>query len=625
MRHLFLTLFFVMSVFTSQAQAQSQQEGSSPQPDRSALLPDIDPQDIEIRGDFRARFAGIARQPILGFSPNPRVFRIDPNRMPFMETPEEVVASVPLSELEPQLGPPRVFMEYPSESNIFGYIGLGNYVSPEAAIAFRTGSGSATRVSGMLNWQSSEGVARQLDGNDFALPGNDFAPEYNTSFRFFNGNIDLFSQRTPTSGITASLRGRSDFTNLTTSLYSPSTAFNPRNTERKTSLDEAGISVGWINQRSVFDRFSADISYDGTFMDSEASGTAWVEGGASPINSEFDFTEHRAKLSLARSWAGSRIGDVFSTELNLDGALYNRKWDETVFESSMGSDIDEQWGIGEASFVWRRELTSGNRISAGLRFFTAYDDVQDAVVMAYPYLGWQLRNAGPLSITAEISGEISNPGLSEMATGNRTTWFADQLLNERMVYGNIRAQYSLFQDFEIYGGFLASYTLRPHMYTSIGWANPEYLLLIRPSAGITYHLSPKLLSIYADVRFNITEIEEFRASDGATYTEFTGMERYRVTAGLRSTPFQNAVFRVWADYLGPRYHTNARFDRGQIFASQADGFGDTLLMHVQAEYRISGLVGFYVKAVNLLNNEYRLWENYDERPLQIYGGVTFNF
>ena len=52
-------------------------------PTPGSLLPDIDPQDIEIRGEFSARFPGIMRQPILGFSPRPRVFQIDPNRMPF--------------------------------------------------------------------------------------------------------------------------------------------------------------------------------------------------------------------------------------------------------------------------------------------------------------------------------------------------------------------------------------------------------------------------------------------------------------------------------------------------------------------------------------------------------------
>ena len=66
------------------------------------LLPEIDPQDIEIRGDFTARFTGITRQPILGFSPTPRVYRINPNRMPFIESQAQVVASLPIRDIAPQ-------------------------------------------------------------------------------------------------------------------------------------------------------------------------------------------------------------------------------------------------------------------------------------------------------------------------------------------------------------------------------------------------------------------------------------------------------------------------------------------------------------------------------------------
>ena len=46
---------------------------------QNTLLPEINPQDIEIRSEFKANFPGLRRQPILGFNPTPRVFQIDPN------------------------------------------------------------------------------------------------------------------------------------------------------------------------------------------------------------------------------------------------------------------------------------------------------------------------------------------------------------------------------------------------------------------------------------------------------------------------------------------------------------------------------------------------------------------
>ena len=58
---LLFTIFFI----TMHAWAQS---GSNAQ---NTLLPEINPQDIEIRSEFRAKFSGLRRQPILGFDPKP--------------------------------------------------------------------------------------------------------------------------------------------------------------------------------------------------------------------------------------------------------------------------------------------------------------------------------------------------------------------------------------------------------------------------------------------------------------------------------------------------------------------------------------------------------------------------
>ncbi len=86
----FLSFAFALVVIflaVNPVAAQDQQERES------SLLPEIDPQDIEIRSQFKARFPGLRRQPILGFDPTPRVYQIDSDRTPFMETQEQVVAA----------------------------------------------------------------------------------------------------------------------------------------------------------------------------------------------------------------------------------------------------------------------------------------------------------------------------------------------------------------------------------------------------------------------------------------------------------------------------------------------------------------------------------------------------
>ena len=98
---------------------------------QNSLLPEIDPQDIEIRSEFRARFPGIRRQPILGFNPMPRVFRIDPNRTPFMESDKDAVASIALTQLDRPDPPQKKILKEPSRANAYIKAGMGNYITPE--------------------------------------------------------------------------------------------------------------------------------------------------------------------------------------------------------------------------------------------------------------------------------------------------------------------------------------------------------------------------------------------------------------------------------------------------------------------------------------------------------------
>src|SRR5699024_184110 len=118
-------LQFIALLFSHQAVAQQSDEANS-------LLPEIDPQDIEIRSEFRARFPGLNRQPILGFDPKPRVYQVDPARRPFMESQEQVVANLPVSELSRPAPPPNTPLRYSPDIKAYGRLGIGSYMSPEA-------------------------------------------------------------------------------------------------------------------------------------------------------------------------------------------------------------------------------------------------------------------------------------------------------------------------------------------------------------------------------------------------------------------------------------------------------------------------------------------------------------
>ena len=52
---------------------------------------------------------------------------------------------------------------------------------------------------------------------------------------------------------------------------------------------------------------------------------------------------------------------------------------------------------------------------------------------------------------------------------------------------------------------------------------------------------------------------------------------------------------------------------------------DYLLLGAQLDISLTDNIGIYGKAVNLLDREYQKWDGYIERPLQVYGGLTFKF
>ena len=168
-------------------QTQSEQDQS--------LLPEINPQDIEIRSQFQARFPGLRRQPILGFNPRPRVFQIDPNRMPFIEDEETVAANLPIGELSRPDPPEYDLLEYSIPKNGFIRAGIGSYITPEVD-AFATAELSES------NWISTDLHFTSSDGHDESV---------NTSYRFANATLKSFNRLSDRTNLVLKAGAMSDF------------------------------------------------------------------------------------------------------------------------------------------------------------------------------------------------------------------------------------------------------------------------------------------------------------------------------------------------------------------------------------------------------------------------------
>lgn len=132
----------IMLGFCFDVYAQQQTSEQSTQ----SLLPEINPRDIEIRGRYRASFSGIRRQPILGFDPKPRVYRIDPNRLPFMEKEEQAIVQFPIPALERSQQQPALPQQPKPSAQGYARLGAANYMTGLLEAATRWKPSSATEI-----------------------------------------------------------------------------------------------------------------------------------------------------------------------------------------------------------------------------------------------------------------------------------------------------------------------------------------------------------------------------------------------------------------------------------------------------------------------------------------------
>ena len=572
-----LLILLTLSSFPILLSAQDTQE------DPATLLPDINPQDIEIRGEFRARFPGITRQPILGFSPSPRVFRIDPNRLPFLETPDQVIGSVELSQLESYMGPPRELQDFPNQSRFFGYAGFGMFTSPETDLFADIPLTSRSKVTGNLNFISSDGYIEE---------------DPDSPFRRFNTHISYRNRLNLNNSLVFNLRAKNHFTEFPMPDY-----FADQSEAYRNGFELFGAEVGFVRKTSSFDNFEVYANFNQTSTTRNPLMAA--ENNFPRAFTTTRTVENRITLGGFNQWTGRQIGHVYSVQASYDGGWYNSLNTDFVGQG-LPLNIDLNWYIANAEATWQNQTFSDGRWTLGLKLFTGYDADEEQTFMVAPLVMYEKGGSSPLRFKAKISGDMTNPGFEGAFLATPITSFATPLINQRRYYGEANVDFDLADFFTVHGGLHISHTSRPIMHTGILWSNPDELFLVRPSAGLTFNISPRWLTIYGNAEFNIANLDDEFVDD------YYGLEKYRITAGLRTAPFEGAVLRGWIDYIGPR--ENFRDD---------SKLGQALLLNIMAEYRVGGNFGVYVKGINMLNEDYMLWDDYREMPFAVFGGITF--
>ena len=566
LRHFTLILF---ALFLS-VDLQAQTGGANPQ---NSLLPEINPQDIEIRSEFRARFPGLRRQPILGFNPKPRVFRIDPNRMPFMESKEEAVANVAITQLDRPEPPYRETLRTPARTRGYVKAGIGNFITPEAEGYFFTGINERSNVTGNMNYRSSDGhLEDQL-----------------SSFRYFDGDVTYNNKLNDELRLSTSVGFLSDFNRL----YDlPPTL--------QVGIDETPLNtyMGFGGNAAIQKTKNAlegwDVVVGGNIFGTE------LEAGTSGYAGTVD--EQVFNAGFSKNWAGNHLYETFNATASVRGGNYE----------FTGSDA-QQWTDTRASLEYRKLINFSTHITAhaGLAYLS---DGNSSRVYFTPEvkIRYNLRDA--VIISGSVYGKpemqtvqdhhetnrflLPQTALQHSFTSGVHGEIALQALEGNRIFGGIT--YEITKDYAWYDRVIA---LGNAGYYQVNYGKASVFELF---GGITQQLVPE--KFWFDARFYARRPK--LANDGDIPYE----ERLGLNGSLSYRPVPKLTVTSWAEYVGSR---------------EAPSVGEELkafaLINGGAEYQINNRFGVYVKVLNILGQKYQVWSGYEERPLQAFGGLTFKF
>ncbi|MEX0685418.1 MAG: TonB-dependent receptor [Balneolales bacterium] len=531
--------------------------------ERSTLLPDIDPQDIEIRGDFRARFPGLSRQPILGFNPKPRVFQMDPDRMPYVESEEDIVASFSPEDLEQPYSPKVNRINYADQSRIFSRLGVGTYVSPEARIYGEIPTGEHSVVSGDFNLHSTKGH---------------LADEF-SSFRYLDGRADYILRKS-TSRLQFGLNGRSDFNYAIT---------DPQGNDMfRKNYKKIGAHSSYRHLNNAYNGWDLRTGYH-YFQTDDHTGQDYSD-------------EHYGRLSINRFWDGRRMEEVYSLELSGEGSIYN------TFEEQNLS-----WYITRLNAFYKRELISSS-FKAGLDAYHSHDEVADPVnLYIFPNVSFKYTGFRKGEVEASLKSFVENKGLEGVHLENRQLLIDPMIHNQQGLRAELTAQFDVFRGaqlftdlkFDGYGNY-AYYMLEDDGY-SIHYDDDTDIF--EATLGVNYDLIPQKITLTSDVILINSSTSE---NEPVPF-----LEKFRTSTSLYSNPISNLYLRAWTEYIGSR---PVNFDDDNM--ESLDGY---FLLGVQIDYKINNTFGAYIKGLNLLDQNYEVWRGYQERPAQIYGGITLHF
>ncbi|SMO51715.1 hypothetical protein SAMN06265219_103190 [Gracilimonas mengyeensis] len=547
---------------------------------QGSLLPEINPQDIEIRSEFQASFPGLRRQPILGFNPKPRVYQVDPNRMPFMESREDAVADISITQLGRPEPPTRSLLSYPARTNGYLRAGFGSYITPMIEAygyhAFNENRG----LTGNLNVRSSEGHLSDDQGG----------------FRYMDFNARYFEKINEKWRFSVDVKAQADQNFM---FYPENTAPGFNETPEKEYLG----AYGKMTVQKINNAFSGmKYSLGGSIFDTELT----AKSASVPLRAlSGELNEKAYFAGFKIYWPGNRQYETFDVSGGIKGGTYD-----------LSSAPNEDWMLLNADFTYERLFNFTTRVNGKAGVAYVSDAFSDKVyfspeVEITHYLAQGLQLQGRAYATPEVQSVQdyhefnrflnTNTQLRHTYTLGAEAEAQFQLIEGNRIFGGVRYQHA--QNFAYYQRDSILSGIRFNTFYDVNYGDANIFELY---AGASHQLVPN--KFWADAKV-YARSPKLSSGGNIPYEERLGLE-----AGVSFRPVKELTINSWAEYIGKR---RAPAENGDL-----DAF---FLLSAGAEYQINDTFGVFGKMLNILDNEYAVWSGYPERPLQIFGGLTVKF
>jgi hypothetical protein len=542
---------------------------------QNSLLPEIDPQDIEIRSEFRARFPGIRRQPILGFNPKPRVFRIDPNRVPFMESDREAVASIALTQLDRPEPPVKSVLEEPSRTNAFVKSGFGSFTTPEleAYVLRRLNNESIASIN--ADYSSSNGHLEDQD----------------SGFRFFNLNGVYGTKLKGGAKLSAKIGAFSDFNHL----FELSNNV-PSDNSGTAEKDYQGLNAGFIleNNTNELEGWELYMNLSAVDVDLMAQNAA-LRGNQ---------TEQSIQTGFKKEWAGSKLYDVFSAKIDIKGGNYSTE--------GIG---DTQWISSSATFGYSSLFNYATEIEleGGIAYLSDGFRSKPLLVLNSK-LNHTIKEG--LNLIGKIYAQPEIESVWEHHQNNRflNTGSQTQFQYTFGVDGGI--EFKPLKTTQIFGSIsykaIDNYSYYTRAQRAFGANTEQTFYTINYSVASKFRMEMGITQQIISDKFWFDGILYAQRPELKRGGDIPFEERLGAEGVFSVKPLDQVTISSWMQYVGERK------DGGSPNSQNVEGY---LLVNGGVDYKFNEKFGVYLKVLNILGQNYEVWQGYEERPFQIFGGI----